>query len=133
MYVRYIVRYHNTETNREETGIFRSADFVRDHTQIGEIEKATLQELITWFDVNLPVPDFYDDPSKRREDDHVYFWFKVSANDFICRMEDLCAIIERHGVEINRLNAEEAPAGDLVFEDHCQIAVKIREDFIGIK
>lgn len=133
MYVRYIVRYHNTATGREETGIFRSADFVRDHTGIDETEKATLQQLITWFDENLPVPEFYDDPSKRREDDHIYFWFKTSATDFIDKMEVLCAILESHQSEVKRLKAEAVPAGELVFEDHCQIAVKVREDFGGIK
>lgn len=133
MYLRYLARYFNTSTGCHETGIFRSADFVRDHTQIGETEKAALQELIKWFDENLPVPEFYDDPSKRREDDHVYFWFKASATEIVERMETFCAILESHGVEVKRLTAETAPVGELVFEDHCQIAVKVRENFAGVK
>lgn len=38
MYIRVIARYFNHHTNREETGIFRAADFVRDHTDIGGAE-----------------------------------------------------------------------------------------------
>lgn len=132
MYLRYLASYRNSVSGLDETGIFRSADFVRDHSEIGEDEKAELQALITWFDENLPVPEFYDDPTTRREDDHVYFWFKISAEDIVRKMEELCDIIEDHGVSVKRLHAEAVP-GKLVFEDECQIAVLTPGNFAGIK
>ena len=132
MYLRYLASYRNSANGLDETGIFRSADFVRDHSGIAGEEKAELQRLITWFDENLPVPEFYDDPAARREDDHVYFWFKISAEDIIRRMEELCAIIEDNGVYVKRLRATQAP-GKLVFEDACQIAVQTSENFAGMK
>jgi hypothetical protein len=132
MYIRYLASYRNSASGVDETGIFRSADFVRDHSEIGEDAKTELQTLITWFDENLPVPAFYDDPAKRREDNHVYFWFKISADEIIGKMEELCAIVESHGVSVKRLRAGEAP-GKLVFEDECQVAVLTPGNFAGIK
>lgn len=127
-----MVRYHNSASGRDETGIFRAADFVRDHSAIGEGEKAELQRLITWFDENLPVPEFYDDPAKRREDDHVYFWFKISAEDIVGKMEELCAVLDGYNVNVQRLRADDPP-GKLVFEDECQVAILTPENFAGIK
>lgn len=132
MYLRYLARYRNTVSGKEETGIFRAADFVRDHTGLDETEKAELQALIAWFDENLPVPEFYDDPAKRKEDDHIYFWFKASAKEIVRKMDDFCAILERNGVEVRRLRAKTLP-GEMHFEDHCQIAVSAPDDYAGIR
>ena len=132
MYVRYLAKYFNREKNREETGIFRAADYVRDFSAIGAAEKAALQQLIQWFDENLPVPEFYDDPAKRTEEQHTYFWFKTSAGEILERMDSFCVILEENGVRVERLRADAVP-GDLVFEDHCQIAVVPAEDVLKIK
>jgi hypothetical protein len=132
MYIRYIARYFNREADRFETGIFRAADYVRDHSALGAAEKDGLQKLIAWFDAHLPVPEFYDDPSKRSEDQHTYFWFKTCAGEFLDGMEKICAILQKNGVKIERLRAESVP-GELVFEDHCQIAVVPAQDVLKIK
>jgi hypothetical protein len=132
MYIRFIARYFNHQTDREETGIFRAADYVRDQTDIGAAEKESLQALIDWFDENLPVPDFYDDPAKRSEEQHTYFWFKTSAGEFLERMNALAAIVEAHNIKVEILRAEIVP-GEMVFEDYCQIAVAAPEDFLKIK
>ena len=132
MYIRFIAKYFNHAADREETGIFRAADFVRDHTAIGAAEKSELQKLIEWFDENLPVPEFYDDPSKRSEELHTYFWFKTSAAEFLERMNALAAILEENGVRVETLRAEIVP-GRTVFEDHCQIAVVPSENVLKIK
>jgi hypothetical protein len=132
MYIRFIARYFNHEANREETGIFRAADFVRDRTDAGAAEKENLQALIHWFDENLPVPGFYDDPAKRAEDRHTYFWFKTSAAEFLERMNALAEILEKKGVRVEILRAEFVP-GEMIFEDFCQIAVVPAEDVLKIK
>jgi hypothetical protein len=132
MYVRYIVKYYNWQTEREETGVFRAADYVRDFSEIGADEKKDLQKLIAWFDEHLPVPEFYDDPTKRSEEQHTYFWFKTSATEFLEAMNSLTAILERNGVKAERLRAEKVP-GELVYEDYCQIAVVPFEDAANIK
>jgi hypothetical protein len=82
MYVRYIVKYYNWQTEREETGVFRAADYVRDFSEIGADEKKDLQKLIAWFDEHLPVPEFYDDPTKRSEEQHTYFGLKRARRNF---------------------------------------------------
>ena len=132
MYVRYIAKYFNRETEKEETGIFRAADYVRDFTEICEAEKENLQKLIAWFDENLPVPDFYDDPTMRTEEQHTYFWFKTSAEEFLERMNELTGILKQNGVKAEILSAEHLP-GKLVFEDYCQIAIVPVEDVLKIK
>lgn len=78
------------------------------------------------------MPEFYDDPSKRSEEQHTFFWFKTSVNEFLEAMEELTAILERNGVKTERLRAEEMP-GKLVFEDRCQIAVDPSEDVLKFK
>lgn len=132
MYIRYIVKYFNKQKGCEETGIFRAADYVRDFTEIGEPEKENLQKLISWFDNNLPVPEFYDDPTQRSEEQHTYFWFKMSAAEFLEQMNALTEILERNGVKVETLRAEAVP-GNMVFEDYCQIAVVPLEDVLKIK
>ena len=132
MYIRYIVKYFNKQIGKQETGVFRAADYVRDFTEIDAEEKENLQNLIKWFDENLPVPEFYDDPAKRSEEQHTYFWFKADADEFLGAMNGLTEILERNGVKVEKLCAAEAP-GELVFEDYCQIAVVPFEDVLKIK
>ena len=132
MYIRFIAKFFNRQKEREETGIFRAADYVRDFTAIGAGEKAALQELISWFDEHLPVPEFYDDPATRTEEQHTYFWYKTSAAEILDQMEAFCKILEENGVLVERLRAETVP-GRLVFEDYCQIAVVPLEDILRVK
>jgi hypothetical protein len=133
MYIRFIARYFNRQNGRQETGIFRAADYVRDFSEkIGAGEKEALQKLIGWFDEHLPVPEFYDDPSKRTEEQHTYFWFKTSAGEFLERMNALSEILEENGVRVERLRAERVP-GAIVFEDYCQIAAVPAEDAARVK
>lgn len=134
MFIRFIVKYFNRQTRREETGIFRAADYVRDFSdKIDAAEKENLQKLIEWFDENLPVPEFYDDPAKRSEEQHTYFWFKSGASEFLERMNALTAILEKNGIKAERLTAAEIP-GKLIFEDDCQIAVvPLGENVLKIK
>ena len=132
MYIRFIVKYLNKQTKKQETGIFRAADYVKDFSEITQTEKENLQELIEWFDNNLPVPEFYDDPTKRRIDQHTYFWFKDTATEFLSAMNKLMAVLEKNGIKVERLVAEKIP-GKLVFEDECQIAVIPFEDILKIK
>lgn len=132
MYIRFIVKYFNQQTGREETGIFRAADYVKDFSGMDETEKAALRNLIEWFDNHLPVPEFYDDASKRSEEQHTYFRFKTSAAEFLDAMNALNAILEAHGIKVERLAAEKVP-GKLIFEDECQIAVIPLEDVFKIK
>lgn len=132
MYIRFVAKYFNDQTEREETGIFRAADYVRDFSEIGETEKEELQKIINWFDENLPVPDFYDDPAQRTEEQHTYFWFKTDAVEFLERMNLLNALLEKYEVKIENLFAEKVP-GELVFEDHCQIAVVPFKDVLSVK
>ena len=132
MFVRFIVKYFNRQTNREETGIFRAADYARDFSAIGAAEKENLQKLIEWFDENLPVPEFYDAPARRSEDRHTYFRFKDSAAEFLDKMNALAAILKENGIKAQRLTAAGIP-GKLIFEDECQIAVVPFEDVLKIK
>jgi hypothetical protein len=132
MYIRFIVKYYNRQTGREETGIFRAADYVRDFSEISAAEKKKLQKLIDWFDNHLPVPEFYDDPAKRSEENHTYFWFKTDAAEFLERMSLLNSILEKNGVRVEKLRAEQIP-GELIFEDYCQIAVVPFEDVLKVK
>ncbi len=132
MYIRYIAKFFNRQTGRVETGIFRAADYVRDFSAIDAAEKESLQKIISWFDEYLPVPEFYDDPAKRSEELHTYFWFKTSAGEFLEQMERLSAILKNNGVRVEALHAEKI-SGTLVFEDHCQIAITRIEDFLSIK
>lgn len=42
MYIRYIVKYFNRQSGREETGIFRAADYIRNFSEINAEEKENL-------------------------------------------------------------------------------------------
>lgn len=132
MYIRFIAKYFNKQTEREETGIFRAADYVRDFSEISTAERKEIQKIIEWFDENLPVPEFYDDPTQRTEEQHTYFWFKINADEFLERMNLLNEILKKYEVKVEKLSAENVP-GKLVFEDYCQIAVVPFENISSIK
>lgn len=132
MYIRFIARYFNKQTEREETGIFRAADYIRDFSEIDAAEKERLQKIIEWFDENLPVPEFYDDPAQRTEEQHTYFWFKINADEFLERMNLLNEMLEKYQVKVEKLSAENVP-GELIFEDYCQIAVIPFENILSVK
>lgn len=38
MYIRFTAKFFNRQNDREETGIFRAADYVRDFSEIGAQE-----------------------------------------------------------------------------------------------
>lgn len=132
MFTRFIVKYFNQQTKRQETGVFRAADYIRDFSEIGQAQKDNLQKIIEWFDNNLPVPEFYDDPTKRSEEQHTYFWFKNSATEFLDAMNALTVILEENGVKVERLVTDKIP-GKLIFEDECQIAVFPLKNTLQIK
>jgi hypothetical protein len=130
MYFRFTTSYFNKQKICIETGIFRAADYVRDHTGIGQQEKKKLQELIDWFDNYLPVPEFYEDPAKR-ENLNTYFWYKATTDaTVIQKMDQLVSMLEAHGVEVKRLAVSILP-GTIVFEDEYQVAVNTVDKCLG--
>lgn len=127
MYLRFLVAYFNENKKVSETGFFRAADYVRDYLPITKDDRMILKDLVKWFDNNMPIPTFYQDPTKRNENKKTFFWFKDTANEFIYRMNTLAIVLEKYGVEVRRIHSKKLP-GKIIYEDECQIVIKPFKD-----
>ena len=77
MYLRFTVSYFDEERQVECSGIFRAADYVMENVRISNNDRETLAELIKWFDNNMPIPDFYQNPNERGKRKKNFFGLKI--------------------------------------------------------
>ena len=57
-------------------------------------DRQKLEELIHWFDHNLPIPEYYQKKKNRQDAKSATSWFKDTSNNFISRMNELSEILK---------------------------------------
>ncbi|MDA7501774.1 hypothetical protein N8482_00705 [Chitinophagales bacterium] len=122
MYLRYRAKYYNEKTDKEAFGFFLAADYLKKKDSFQGEGRAQLEELIHYFDHNLPIPDYYQDEKNRQKAKSATSWFKDTATGYIKRMNELAVILESNNVEVERINARKLP-GKLIYEDEFQVTV----------
>jgi hypothetical protein len=109
-YVRFAVRARGLAEHAYR-GIFHTA-YSLARGRVGSDDKARLDELLVWFEANLPPHD----PRSRR----AVFWFRSGAAECIDRAWELVFIVQRAGFKVLVLHTD-AP-GRVVYRDDHQVA-----------
>lgn len=122
MYLRYIAKYYNETNKKEELGFFYAADYVRDHCNLSVPDRKSLEAAIKWFDHNLPIPEYYQLEKNRQSSKSATSWFKDSATQFINRMNEMSVILEKHHIDVQRINSKSL-VGKKIYEDDFQVTV----------
>jgi len=115
MYLRFVITKIDEDSHQPQ-GLFRAAHALIESAEIDAEEKKRLQEILIWFNRNLPAPD------KPYITGNVTFWFKTVAQEHIRRMWDLVHILRAHGhlIEVHK----RAYLYDIVYWDEHQVAAR---------
>ncbi len=122
MYLRYRAKYYNDKSKKIEFGFFWAADYLMKNVSLEIEDRNRLEELIKWFDDNLPIPDYYQEEKNRQKSKSATSWYKDSADEFIKPMNEMADILEKYNIEVERINARKIP-GKKIYEDDFQITI----------
>ncbi len=122
MYLRYRAKYFNEKNQKIEFGFFWAAEYLKNNVDLDIEDSTRLEELIHWFDHNLPIPDYYQDEKNRQAAKSATSWYKDTAQKFIKPMNGLAWILEKYHIDVERINSKKIP-GKKIYEDDYQITV----------
>jgi hypothetical protein len=107
---------------RADSGVFVGALHVahdlKEENRLLPTEIAWVEEALAWFRENLPVPSRF--AMKPHGVAVAVCWFKDTAREHIRHARGLAALLEEHGVRVDRL--ESRRPGYVVYEDPFQVA-----------
>ena len=126
MYLRFVFEKIDGRTGKY-AGLFTLAYYLRDENKLSTQEEELVQELISWFKSNLPIPEkFSRKKNSYHKNTHGLSWFKQDSHEAINKMWELKAVIENHGFDIAVLKTDKP--GYIVYEDEFQV---VAEPFNG--
>ena len=113
MYIRFVTTQINKDSHQQE-GLFRAANTLLDGGDLTPEERKQLQELLVWFNINLPAPNQRDIRGR------VTFWFYASAQECVRRMWELVHILRAHDyfVEVHKCDHLDR----CIYRDKYQVA-----------
>jgi hypothetical protein len=111
-YVRYVVHQRVGE-ERREVGLFAATYSLRDNGGLDAYACRRLEELLAWFQAELPVPP------KHLIADGANFWYR-DAGRFSQRMWELAHLLDDYGYTAELVTA--AFVGRIVYQDAHQVA-----------
>jgi hypothetical protein len=124
MYLRFVVTQIDEYSNRPR-GLLVTANELVDSGKLSPEEEAQLEDILDWFDENLPSPDI-DKFQKRWY--RAIFWFKSEADDCISRIWEMAYLLEYHGYLIEMQKCRKL--GRIIYEDKFQVAAIPSKDDI---
>jgi hypothetical protein len=127
-YVRFVLVEKHPDSGLNE-GLFRLAYRLRKDPDVDKQDRAILEEVMAWFDKNLPVPSRFNRSSSKgyyRRATRGISWFRDTANECIVRMFSLKRVFEAHGHTVNLVREERV--GYLVYEDEHQVVAEPFKD-----
>src|SRR5713226_7865118 len=109
------------EDSQQELGVFQAAGKLRDGGMLSDYEKALLQEIRDWFNINLEKPTRFTSakPPYYRKRQNGISWFKDSAHQHIGKMREIAFLLEHHHIPVRMLKTSRP--GYVVYEDEFQI------------
>ena len=129
MFLRFALLRSHPDTGVEE-GIFGAAHDLRDSALTSVLDRKSLQDLLSWFEVNLAAPARFNRTSSKgyyRRRTKGVSWLKSTATDHIAKMRELAAILEENGYAVSQITSKRP--GYVVFEDdHQVVAEPFRDD-----
>jgi hypothetical protein len=116
MYLRFVVTQID-EDSHQPKGLFIVAHELLDSGDLSPEERTQLDDILIWFDKNLPSPD---SANFRNRSYRATFWFKSEADDCISRIWEMARLLEYHGYLIEMRKCKWL--GNIVYEDKFQVA-----------
>jgi len=101
-------------------GVFFAARDLRDWPHLSREYCDRLDEIREWFNQNLERPDRLSLSAKANKQEQAISWFKESAIEHITQIRAMIAILETHGITVERIRTQRP--GYIVYEDEHQVA-----------
>jgi len=120
-YLRF-VRPNTIESLGAREGFFCAAYELRNKLNLEDYTSDQLEDLLSWFRVNLTIPDkFNRSKSKGSWDKEAagLSWFKEDASEAIARSYELISLLQENGYPIEIIRTERV--GYIVYEDDQQV------------
>jgi hypothetical protein len=123
-FLRFIVTGLHPESGLED-GLFGPAYRLRDDPALGEAERNTLSDTLTWFETNLKTAARFNRTRSKgyyRRNTKGIAWFRDTASECISRMHVLKRVLESHGHVVTVVH--ETHVGYVVYEDEAQVVAE---------
>jgi len=117
MYLRFVVTQID-EDSHQPKGLFITAYELLDSGDLSPEERTRLDDILIWFDKNLPSPHVAN--SRNRVARRAIFWFKSEAEDCISRIWEMAHLLEYHGYLVEMQKCRKL--GNIIYEDRFQVA-----------
>jgi hypothetical protein len=114
MYIRFVAPQLDRDSGSLQ-GVFLAAAEVRDSGCLEPYEYEWLQETLSWFNQNLPVPPCY----KKGGCERALCWFLDNADAPLERIWDLVALLREYGTPVRMIRTDEP--GRIVYRDAFQV------------
>ena len=101
--------------SRSDTGVFIVASELTASAELEPYQRERLEELLDWFNENLPVPERLAEPGQNR----VLSWFKPTTTAALDRMWELVAILKDAGEPVELLKSSDP--GVILDEEEYQV------------
>ena len=98
--------------SHQSKGLFVAAYELLDSGDLSSDERKQLQEIMIWFNKNLPSPSIALP--------RAIFWFKSDAQECIKRIWEMAHLLEYHGYSIEMQKCRKL--GNIIYQDKFQVA-----------
>ena len=120
MYLRFVCSRVDEDSHRR-LGVFQAAFHLLESDVVIEGEdRAAVRRVLDWFNENLVKPERLSRSRKVNAAPKAISWYRETAHDYIRRMHDLCALLDKYGIATHLIRCDRP--GMIVFEDDHQIA-----------
>ncbi len=117
MYFRIHVTY--TGKTGKPVGVFGACHHLKKAGCLTDEEQRLHQEIVAWYEENLPNPPFYKDGNPQK----AVTWFKDTpqTRELARRLDALTALLDKYEVQWTLSHTTEP--GTIIYEDDYQVAV----------
>src|SRR5262245_41726766 len=122
MLIRFVVRKRDGDSHVEQ-GLIHAAEDLRHQGCLRDEEQGRVQELLWWFNRNLPVPVRFARSRRRNACKRAISWFKPTAGESLLQMQALAAVLHEQGCDVERLTTDRP--GYVVYEDDYQVVAEV--------
>jgi hypothetical protein len=122
MFFRYIAPDSRDQNPWLATGLITIASRLSRSKRLSSMERASIREVLDWFEVNLDCPPFEKKIRTKEWDDDTVCWFRDSAIEHLKRMNALSRILRRNDILVATINSNYP--GKIVYRDKYQIVAQ---------
>ena len=128
IYLRF-VRPNRIEHLEAREGFFCAAYEMREDPELTEYSSERLEDLLSWFRVNLAVPKKFNRSNSKgafRRNAAGLSWFKEDAGEVLRKSHELVQLLAEHGYSIETIRCERV--GYIIYDDCNQVIAEPFQD-----